>query len=167
MSTLNATLVVATPFARAADFVERFFMNASGEDGQATLRLSAPGAGFGLDSFAIGHDVIASFRRRNEAGERIVFDLHWESADGGLYPVFDGTLTVAEDETYESCRLILEGSYTPPGRVAGAMFDAALGSRIANATAKELLEQMSTFLRSGFEASERAKLANRARSAQV
>ena len=167
MSTLKATLVVETPFSRAADFVERFFIDATGEDGQATLRLSAPGAGLGLDSFAIGHDVIASFRRHKGSDESIVFDLHWESADGGPYPIFDGTLTVAEDETYESCRLILDGSYTPPGRVAGAVFDAALGSRIANATAKELLEQMAAFLRSGFEASERAKLTNGAQRAQA
>ncbi len=71
-----------------------------------------------------------------------------------MYPVCDCTLTVAEDETYESSRLILEGKYTPPGWVAGAVFDAVLGSRIADASAKELLERMRSFLLAGYEETE-------------
>src|SRR5579872_6779277 len=104
MSTLKASLVIETPFSQAADLVERFFISnkGNGQENLVTLRLSAPGAGIGVDSFAVGHDVIASFRRRKGANETIVFDLHWESADGGPFPVFDGTLTVAEDETYET-----------------------------------------------------------------
>lgn len=164
MSTIKTSLVVETPFARAADLVERFLSSAKVENGAIALRLSAPGAGIGIDSFAVGHDVVASFRRRNGPDETIVFDLHWESADGGPYPIFDGTLTVAEDETYETCRLILEGSYTPPGRLAGAVFDTALGSRIAYATAQELLERVRTFLRTSFEATELAKRVSRAPS---
>lgn len=157
MSTMKASLIVETPFSQAADLVERFFASENAKDGAVTLRLSAPGAGIGIDSFAVGHDVVASFRRHKGPNESIVFDLHWESADGGPFPVFDGNLTVAEDETYETCRLILEGSYTPPGRVAGAAFDAALGSRIAYATGQDLLERMRRFLRAGYEATEFAK----------
>lgn len=157
MSILKATSVVQIPFAQAADLVERFFLSSNPENGIATLRLSAPGAGLGIDSFAVGHDVIASFRRRKGPNQTIVFDLHWESASGGPYPIFNGTLTVAEDESYENCRLILEGSYTPPGSVAGAVFDAALGSRIADATAHELLDRIKAFLRNGYEATELSK----------
>jgi hypothetical protein len=163
MSTLKASLVIETPFAQAADLVERFFVSQTADDGVITLRLSAPGAGIGIDSFAVGHEVVATFRRRKGPYETIVFDLHWESADGGPFPVFDGTLTVAEDETYQTCRLILEGSYLPPGRLAGAVFDAALGSRIAYATAHELLERMETFLRVGYEATELSKRVSAAR----
>lgn len=157
MSILKATAVVETPFARAGDLVERFFAASTQEAGGGTLRLSAPGAGLGMDGFAVGHDVIVSFRRHKRRNESIAFDLHWESATGGPYPVFDGSLTIAEDETYESCRLILEGTYTPPGKVAGAVFDAALGSRIAQATAQELLARMGSFLRERFESMEAAK----------
>ena len=157
MSNLKVTEVVETPFAQAADLVERFFARPESEAGAGTMRLSAPGAGLGMDGFAVGHDVDVSFRRHERKNEAVVFDLHWESASGGPYPVFDGTLTIAEDETYESCRLILEGSYTPPGKLAGAVFDAALGSRIAHATARELLERMATFLRESFEAAEATK----------
>ncbi|HTX02209.1 MAG TPA: hypothetical protein VMD07_00910 [Candidatus Acidoferrales bacterium] len=157
MSTLKESVIVQTPFAQAADLIERFFMASSPEDAVLTLHLSAPGAGLGVGGFALAHDVVVSFRRTKGRNQTIVFEIHWESADGGPYPTCDCTLTVAEDETYESCRLILEGKYTPPGWVAGAAFDAVLGSRIADATAKELLERMRSFLLSGYEETELAK----------
>ena len=156
MSTLKHTTVVETPFAQAADLVERFLVESS-QGETITLRLQAPGAGLGMNAFALSRDVIATFRRHKGPNQTIVFDLHWESADGGPYPVFDGTLTVAEDETYESCRIILEGSYTPPGWVAGAIFDAALGSKIASATADELLARIRMFLLGGYEETELSK----------
>jgi len=157
MSTLKESIVVQTPFVQAADLIERFLIATSPADTVLTLRLAAPGAGLGIGGFALAHDVIVSFQKTKGPNETIVFEIHWESADGGMYPVFDGALTIAEDETYESCRLILEGKYTPPGWVAGAAFDAVLGSRIADATAKELLERMRSFLLSGYEETELAK----------
>lgn len=153
MSTLKESIFVEVPFAQAPDFIERFFVG-------STMRLSAPGAGLGINGFALAADVVVTFRRRKGPNETVVFEVHWESADGGPYPVFDGQLIVAEDEAYENCRLILEGSYTPPGKVAGAAFDAMLGSRIAAATAKELLERMRTFLTAGYEEVERHKRLN-------
>ena len=150
MATLKQKIVVDTPFAQAADLVEKFFIASTPENDTVTLRLEAR-------PFGLAHDVIASFRRRQGPNETIVFDLHWEAADKGPYPVFDGTLTVAEDETYEQCRLILEGSYTPPGWLAGAAFDAAIGKQIANLTAKELLERMRSFLMAGYEETELSK----------
>jgi len=160
MSTLKESIVVQTPFAQASELIERFFIASSPEDAVLTIRLTAPGAGLGIEGFALAHDVVASFRRSKGRNQTIVFDIHWESADGGLYPTCDCTLTVAEDETYESCRLILEGKYTPPGWVAGAAFDAVLGWRIADATAKELLERMRSFLLAGYEETELAKRLN-------
>ena len=157
MSTLKESIVVQTPFVQAADLIERFFIASSPENAELTLRLTAPGAGLGIGGFELAHDVVVSFRRSKGRNQTIVFEIHWESADSGLYPVYDGTLTVAQDETYESCRLILEGKYTPPGWVAGAAFDAVLGSRIADATAKDLLERMRSFLLGGYEETELAK----------
>jgi hypothetical protein len=150
MTKLKKTVVVDTPFAQAADLVEKFFIAATPENGSLALRLEAR-------PFALAHDVIASFRRRKGSNQTIVFDLHWEAADKGPYPIFDGTLTVAQDETYERCRLILYGSYTPPGWLAGAAFDAVVGKRIALETAKELLERMSSFLTASYEETELSK----------
>ncbi|MBV8073996.1 MAG: hypothetical protein JO140_01110 [Candidatus Eremiobacteraeota bacterium] len=159
MSTLKQTVVVDTPFAQAADLVEKFFVSQADPQGTIVMRLAAPGGGLGIKGFLLERDVTATFRRKKGPNETIVFALHWESADRGPFPVFDGTLSVAQDEGYGSCRLILAGSYTPPGWVAGAAFDATLGSKIARATAKELLARMSTFLGTGYDEIERRKRA--------
>jgi hypothetical protein len=154
MTFLKRTVVVESPFAQAADLVEQLFAASIVENGTVTLRLQAPATASGLPRFAREQDAVVAFRRREDPNQPVVFELHWESADGGPYPVFDGTLTVAQDETYESCRLILEGSYTPPGWLAGAAFDAAVGSRIAEATAQALLDRIRDSLAARHEQTE-------------
>jgi hypothetical protein len=75
-----------------------------------------------------------------------IMDIEWRAHDGGLYPVFCGTLSV-ENVTGNYCRLDLDGSYVPPLGLAGAVFDAVAGHKIALATARELLDD----IRIGFE----------------
>jgi hypothetical protein len=77
--------------------------------------------------------------RPSYPGYRLL-DVEWKSKDGGPYPVFHGTLSVADEGAGRS-RLDLDGTYEPPFGVAGAAFDAAVGHRIAGATASELLSQ--------------------------
>jgi hypothetical protein len=82
--------------------------------------------------------------------------IHWKP-QAGPYPEFDGELTVRADETYESARLELTGSYRPPGGALGAAFDWAAGSRIASATAGALLARLGDEMKSRYEADEQAK----------
>lgn len=70
------------------------------------------------------------------------FRVHWEAASGGLYPVFDGELTIGADEDYDAFWLVLDGGYVPPGGIAGKVFDAVVGNTIAQATANGLLADM-------------------------
>ena len=70
------------------------------------------------------------------------YAIHWEAESGGPYPDFDGELNVEADEDYNAFWFLLNGSYEPPGGVAGQLFDAAIGHRIARATARGLLSQM-------------------------
>jgi hypothetical protein len=72
-------------------------------------------------------------------------DVEWKPKDGGPYPVFHGTLSVA-DEGAGWSRIDLDGTYQPPFGLAGAAFDAAVGHRIAEATASELLSQFRDLL---------------------
>lgn len=67
------------------------------------------------------------------------FAVHWQAEGGGHFPIFDGFLTVAADEDYNSYYLVIEGDYEPPGGLAGKMFDAVIGNRIAVATTRNLL----------------------------
>lgn len=85
------------------------------------------------------------------------YRVHWESEGGGPYPIFDGELRIGADEDYNAFWLILEGGYKPPGGVAGQVFDAVIGHRIAAAAARNLLTEMRTEIEAKFTAQERAK----------
>lgn len=157
MSKLKETAIVETPFAQAADMVENYLLKAVDADGKLTLHLTAPGAGVNLPGVQLEHSVEVTFDRVSGPNETIVFRLSWKAIEARIFPVFRGTLTVAEDETYKTCRLILEGTYHPPLGIAGAIFNAVLGSRIAHATAAELLEKLRAFLNAGYQEVERDK----------
>ncbi len=74
-----------------------------------------------------------------------LLDVSWRPKDGGPYPSFEGTLSV-EDEGPGWSRIEINGQYKPPFGVLGAAFDAAVGHRIAEATAAELLAEFKRIL---------------------
>jgi hypothetical protein len=82
--------------------------------------------------------------------------IHWKP-EGGPYPEFEGELTVRADETWESSRLELRGSYRPPGRIAGAAFDLVAGGRIASSTAQALLHRLGDEMEKRYRHDEQAK----------
>ena len=88
---------------------------------------------------------------RSHAGYEIM-EIKWRPHDGGLYPVFRGTLSV-EDVTGNYCHIDLDGSYVPPLGVAGAVFDTVLGHHIAVAVARELLDEIKVGFELGFQSS--------------
>jgi hypothetical protein len=87
------------------------------------------------------------------------YAIHWEAEGGGPYPDFDGELSVDADEDYNTFWFVLNGTYEPPGGVAGQLFDAAIGRRIAEATARGLLSEMRVETETLFAAQERTKRA--------
>ncbi|HTW83881.1 MAG TPA: hypothetical protein VMD91_07435 [Candidatus Sulfotelmatobacter sp.] len=70
-----------------------------------------------------------------------LFDIHWEPKEGGPYPSFAGTLSIA-DEGAGWSRVDLDGTYAPPLGPIGLVFDAMVGHRIAAATAALLLAEI-------------------------
>jgi hypothetical protein len=65
------------------------------------------------------------------------------------FPRFDGALSL-EAASPKATTLTLEGRYEPPLGGAGKLFDAALGHRIAEATARELLKEIADRIELGF-----------------
>jgi len=61
----------------------------------------------------------------------------WEP-DASLFPSFTGTLH-AQSVDDRHCTLKIEGTYDAPGGVAGQLFDAVVGVRIAHGTIEGLL----------------------------
>jgi hypothetical protein len=85
------------------------------------------------------------------------WQVHWTPEGGGLYPDFDGELTVRSGEDYTSAILELRGHYEPPGGLAGAAFDMVAGSQIAKATAAHLLAEIAGEMEQRYRRDEDAK----------
>jgi uncharacterized membrane protein len=66
-----------------------------------------------------------------------VLEVSWRPVSGP-YPTFKGNLFALRGDS-GSCRLEIEGNYAPPGGIAGAVFDAILGHRIAAESIHDLL----------------------------
>jgi hypothetical protein len=123
---------------------------ASGEPGVLTLTAPVPG-------MELSKGVTVTF---GSAVDPMHFDqpwrIHWKP-QGGPYPEFEGELTVRADETYETSRLELRGSYRPPGGIIGAAFDFVAGGRIASATAQALLRRLGNEMVKRYQHDEQAK----------
>jgi hypothetical protein len=88
-----------------------------------------------------------------------VWIVRWKPHGGGPYPSFSGELTARADENYTSCLLELTGAYEPPMGVLGAAFDAMVGSRLATATAQDLLKKIGSQLVEMYREAESSKIA--------
>jgi hypothetical protein len=152
MSHLSEHRVVQCPYHLAKRYLgdEVRDLATSRKQSHLTLILSMPG-------LELVKGVLVTF---GPSADPMHFDepwhIHWKP-QAGPYPEFDGELTVRADETYESARLELTGSYRPPGGALGAAFDWAAGSRIASATAGALLARLGDEMKSRYEADEQAK----------
>lgn len=140
------------PYNRAREILADAVADAVEAGTGRTIRLSLP-----IPGGEVTKDVQVDVKRGTDPTH---FDqpwvLHWDPI-GGMYPSFDGVLTVRAEETYRTSRLALDGSYQPPGGAAGAAFDAVVGTRIAKATAQQLLQRVGDALEERYHAEEAAK----------
>jgi len=85
--------------------------------------------------------------------------LRWEATGvtGGLFPVFDGDLTVSRIDE-QSSRLVLVGSYRPPLGGLGAGLDRAIMGKVSDATIRALLRGVATALMAADAPAEQAAL---------
>jgi hypothetical protein len=167
MTLLHDAILVHCPLSQAPLQIDRFFRDNArqvGEAGARTVRLplratlGVPGLRTAL---SLTRDVAATIsqaaREPGEMDQRMVVE--WRPADGGPFPRFHGALRIEGDEDYSLFRLVLDGAYEPPLGVAGQLFDAILGRRIAAATATDLLAHMRKFIEQSYRESEAAKQA--------
>lgn len=66
----------------------------------------------------------------------------WEPAARMALPALHAVVTSDLGEDAHTVVVRLEGTYDPPGRGAGAVFDAAVGKRIAEASARDFLRRV-------------------------
>jgi hypothetical protein len=126
---------VLVPWSSAEPFLRTAFSARSGP-ARATARIA-------LSAGNVSHPLIIRVERVRPPDDPVPrFAIHWESERGGPYPEFDGELSVCADGDFDGFWIVLTGAYAPPGGTAGEIFDVALGSRIAQSTARALLRKM-------------------------
>jgi hypothetical protein len=153
---MKAETYVDCPPAQAHVHLDSFFR------GHPTLALRVPLVA-GTDGTALERDVKVSVARIESGFEN--FDrlaVTWEPTQGGPFPKFAGRIEVKADEDYDSFRLVLSGSYTPPFGLAGEVFDMIVGRWLAIATARDLLERLRTAIESSYRKLEAGKALRRA-----
>ena len=152
MTAISEKAFVQAPLASANRLLQTFFdENTDGTGLQARILLSVGD----IQQPAIVS--LQAVRRPEDMTPR--YRVHWEADGGGAYPVFDGELTVGGDDDYNAFLLRLEGGYVPPGGTAGRIFDAVVGHRLAESTARTLLRQIGATIESHFNTEETVKAA--------
>jgi hypothetical protein len=144
MSEIHECLTVLCPFDHVPRAAAAYVACLAVEDGFPVVALRVKVGDLIVERRA---DLVLKHARAYAGYE--VMEIKWRAHDGGLYPIFRGTLTV-EDETGKYCRLDLDGSYEPPLGLAGAVFDSVLGHHIAVGVARELLNEIKTGLEQAF-----------------
>ncbi len=142
MTHLNRTKGLNCPWVRAIAYLDRYLTGLPGsEPAQGReLRLRVPLDSLGLPGeLAIDRDVVTSFAPLTDPQSlEHGISIGWVPLGNAALPTFSGSLRITA-ETPKSSLVVLDGDYEPPLGALGKLFDAAIGRRIAEATADELL----------------------------
>jgi len=147
--TRSATIKAPSSFALA--YAHTYFLERGSHVNGAELALRFPLPHFIFEGLTLEKRVKVRVKYgAGNTGSRPL-TIAWQPVGKGPLPGFDGTLA-ATAETETTCRLTIEGSYTPPGGIAGAVFDHLIGVRIANATIAALLQQFQQAIEADYAA---------------
>jgi hypothetical protein len=127
--------LVLVPLASADSFLRAYFASHPAPEGAGSRIVLRAG---GIEEPA--EVTVERVRRPGDVTPR--YTIHWEAANGGPYPQFDGELIIEADAAFNGFWLTLLGAYVPPGGLPGRVFDATLGHHIARSTARHLLREM-------------------------
>ncbi len=139
MQRIRATAPLDCTKERAEALLTEFFNTRRASEGPVRMTLSVALDDLGVRSaLAVAHDVdIRVERRRDEDNLNDEYGIQWSPTGGGPFPEFRGRLIVWAEEDPSNAYLELDGTYEPPlGSLVGEAFDAVLGRKIAEATAK-------------------------------
>ncbi|HEY5096125.1 MAG TPA: hypothetical protein VII69_13495 [Candidatus Eremiobacteraceae bacterium] len=146
MTQIVQRLEIHCPYVRALQYFNGYLAHLgwTEQSNVVPLHLNVPLGPLGIgQGMALEKEVIATFERSpKHRGLEDTIAVTWRPEEANApFPTFDGSLSLRAG-TPKSCVLFLEGGYEPPFGVAGKVFDAALGHRIADATAIQLLKEI-------------------------
>ncbi len=160
MSTLSERTLVHCSVNQAARHLARYFKargNSDGDVARLNLRAEVPVPGK-KDAVKLERIAIATLVPRHAPGEIMPhYAVTWAPESSGPYPTFTGDLAIESGDDYHTFYLVLKGSYEPPLGAVGAAFDAVLGHRIAETTARNLLATIADSIEADFLTVEASK----------
>ena len=137
MRELSASISVRAPAGFALAFLNTYVRDFAGADGDSILPMRYTLTQ--LAGLTLERDVAVRVEYVVQPSGDAELNICWEP-DASLFPSFSGTLR-AHPTGAETSDLKLDGTYDAPGGVAGQLFDAVLGVRIAQGTLDHLLAQ--------------------------
>jgi hypothetical protein len=150
MSTIVEKALVHAPLAAADSLLQAFFATHRAPDGVSAQII--------LHAGDVAHAAVVRLEAAHRPEDMTPrYRVYWETAEPGPYPVYTGELLIGADNDYDTFWLKLDGTYTPPGGIAGQVFDAIAGHRIAIAVARNFLTEMRVAIETLFAAQEQAK----------
>lgn len=134
---LTASIPVQSPAGFTLAFLSSYVSELSGGGTEAQLPLRYTVTQ--LAGLVLERDVNVRVDYISHPDAPAELKIAWEP-DASIFPSFQGMLH-AEPAGEKACALTIAGSYDVPGGVAGQLFDAVIGVRIAHATIEQLLAQ--------------------------
>ncbi len=167
MSSLVERAIVHCSVNQASLHLARYFRARGNSDGDiARLNLRADVQVPGSNTFRLERTAIATLTPLHARGEMLPhYAVNWTPERSGPYPTFNGDLAIENADDYHSFYLVLKGTYEPPLGVLGAAFDAVVGHRIAELTARNLLATIADSIEADFTVVETSKAQARAKAA--
>ena len=160
MSILSERTLVHCSVNQASRHLARYFKargNTDGEVARLSLRAEVPVPGQKAP-MRLERTAIATLVSRHKPGEIMPhYAVTWAPEHAGPYPTFSGDLAIESADDYKSFYLVLTGTYEPPMGAVGAAFDAVVGHRIAENTARNLLAMIADSIEADFLAVEESK----------
>ena len=142
MNHLRDHVSVARSVDEAKTRLDAFLTSLRGKDGVARMRLRVPIIADGYQ-LSIDREVcVAAERARDEANLNDLIHITWHPEGSVVFPIFKGTLVVWGEDDPKVSFIELDGGYKPPFGAAGQAFDAVIGHRIAEQTARQLLNDL-------------------------
>jgi hypothetical protein len=133
---LEASLPVKAPSGFAIAFLNTYVREVAGDtDGNLPMRYTVTQ----LAGLTLERDVTVRVDYHALPDETAHLHICWEP-DASLFPSFQGTLHANPDGD-AACTLHIAGTYEVPGGMAGQLFDAVIGVRIAHGSLEQLLQQ--------------------------
>jgi hypothetical protein len=146
---LSASVPVKAPSGFALAFLNTYVTDmGAGADGASTLPMKYTVTQ--LAGLTLERDVTVKVEYIPKPGdEPAELNICWEP-DASLFPSFCGTLHATATGP-KTCTLSLAGTYDVPGGVAGQLFDAVIGVRIAQGTLEQLLTNFRTAIENDYK----------------